>query len=134
MFALIWIFPFQNNEQLCVVRCLLKIDQSELVTYSWGNQNPLTGSNVGNVKNFSLKWIFPIQNNEQLCVGRCLSKIGQWEIHILGKTRIHYFRGVHKLRLQELAFFDHLPPSVYIFYGIKVYKKSIFWPPTPLLL
>ena len=34
--------------------------------------------------------------------------------------------GVHKLRLQDLAFFDHLPPSVYIFYGIKVYKKSIF--------
>ena len=23
-------------------------------------------------------------------------------------------------------FFDHLPPSVYIFYGIKVYKKLIF--------
>ena len=34
--------------------------------------------------------------------------------------------SVHKLRLQNLAFFDHLPPSVYIFYGIKVYKKSIF--------
>ena len=34
--------------------------------------------------------------------------------------------GVHKLRLQDLSFFDHLPPSVYIFYGIKVYKKSIF--------
>ena len=34
--------------------------------------------------------------------------------------------GVHKLRLQNLAFFDYLPPSVYIFYGIKVYKKSIF--------
>ena len=34
--------------------------------------------------------------------------------------------GVHKLRLQYLAFFDHLPPCVYIFYGIKVYKKSIF--------
>ena len=34
--------------------------------------------------------------------------------------------GIHKLRLQDLAFFDHLPPSVYIFYGIKVYKKSIF--------
>ena len=34
--------------------------------------------------------------------------------------------GVHKLRLQNLAFFDHLPPSVYIFYGMKVYKKSIF--------
>ena len=32
-------------------------------------------------------------------------------------------RGVHKLRLQDLAFFDYLPPSVYIFYGIKVYKK-----------
>ena len=24
-----------------------------------------------------------------------------------------------------MAFFDHLPPSVYIFYGMKVYKKSI---------
>ena len=35
-------------------------------------------------------------------------------------------RGVHKLRLQDLSFFDHLPPSVYIFYGIKVYKKLIF--------
>ena len=34
--------------------------------------------------------------------------------------------GVHKLRLQDLSFFDHLPPSVYIFYGIKVYKKLIF--------
>ena len=34
--------------------------------------------------------------------------------------------GVHKLRLQDLAFFDHLSPSVYIFYGINVYKKSIF--------
>ena len=30
------------------------------------------------------------------------------------------------LRLQDLSFFDHLPPSIYIFYGIKVYKKSIF--------
>ena len=29
--------------------------------------------------------------------------------------------GVHKLRLQDLAFFDHLPPSVYIFYVIHVY-------------
>ena len=41
--------------------------------------------------------------------------------------------GVHKLRLQHLAFFDHLPPSVYIFYGIKVYKKSIIlttYPPS----
>ena len=42
--------------------------------------------------------------------------------------------GVHKLRLQNLAFFDYLPPSVYIFDGMKVYKKFIFWPPTPLLL
>ena len=33
---------------------------------------------------------------------------------------------VHKLRLQDLSSFDHLRPSVYIFYGIKVYKKSIF--------
>jgi hypothetical protein len=31
------------------------------------------------------------------------------------------------------GFFDYLPPSVYIFYGMKVYKKSIFlttYPPT----
>ena len=34
--------------------------------------------------------------------------------------------GIHKLRLQDLAFFDPLPPSVYIFYGINVYKKWIF--------
>ena len=40
--------------------------------------------------------------------------------------RLSSLGGVHKLRLQNLAFFDHLPPSVYIFYGIKVYKKSIF--------
>ena len=34
---------------------------------------------------------------------------------------------VHKLRLQDgLAFFDHIPPFVYILYGMKVYKKSIF--------
>ena len=41
----------------------------------------------------------------------------------------------HKLHLQDLAFFDHLPPSVYIFYGIKVYKKAIFLTtyPTPLV-
>ena len=35
--------------------------------------------------------------------------------------------GVQKLYLQELSFFDHLPPSVYIFYGIKVCKKMIFF-------
>ena len=29
--------------------------------------------------------------------------------------------GVHKLRLQSLSLIHHLPPSVYIFYGIKVY-------------
>ena len=42
---------------------------------------------------------------------------------ILGYTKLG---GVQKLRLQNLAFFDHLTPSVYIFYGIKVYKKSLF--------
>ena len=36
-----------------------------------------------------------------------------------------YLRGVPKLRLQNLSFFDHLPPSIYILYGMKVYKKSI---------
>ena len=42
--------------------------------------------------------------------------------------------GVHKLRLQDLSFFDHLPPSVYIFYDVKVYKKSIFLTTYPPLL
>ena len=32
----------------------------------------------------------------------------------------------HKLRLQDLAFFEHLSSSVYIFYGVYVYKNSIF--------
>ena len=41
------------------------------------------------------------------------------------------WNGVLKLRLQDLAFFDHLPPSVYNFYGIKVYKKSIFFTTSP---
>ena len=38
-----------------------------------------------------------------------------------------YLGGVHKLCLQDLSFFDHLPPSVYIFFGIKVYKKINFF-------
>ena len=41
--------------------------------------------------------------------------------------------GNQSLRLQDLTFFDPLPPSVYIFYVIKVYKKlnflNIFLPP-----
>ena len=42
---------------------------------------------------------------------------------------MHSFKlgGVHKLGLQDLAFLTpYLPPSVYIFYGIKVNKKSTF--------
>ena len=35
------------------------------------------------------------------------------------------------LRLQDLSFFDHLTPSIYIFYGIKVYKKSILLTTSP---
>ena len=38
---------------------------------------------------------------------------------------IFQYGGVHKLRLQDLAFFDHLPPSVDIFYGMNIDKKSI---------
>ena len=41
---------------------------------------------------------------------------------------------VHNLRLQDLAFFDHLPPPFTFsnFYGIKVYNKSFFttYPPS----
>ena len=39
--------------------------------------------------------------------------------------------NVHKLRLQDLAFFDYLPPSINVFYGIKVYKKLIFFDHLP---
>ena len=35
-------------------------------------------------------------------------------------------RGRSQTTFTTFGFFDHLPPSVYIFYGIKVYKKSIF--------
>ena len=53
-----------------------------------------------------------------------------WSDHNL--TYLNPKGGVHKLRLQDLSFFYHLPPSVYIFYGIKVDKKLIFFrPPTP---
>ena len=55
-----------------------------------------------------------------------MEKNPDWKYYVQG--------GIHKLRLHNLAFFDHLPRSIYIFYGMKVYKKSIFWPPTPLLL
>ena len=35
--------------------------------------------------------------------------------------------GIHKLcTFTRFGFFDHLPPSVYVFYGINVYKKLIF--------
>ena len=50
----------------------------------------------------------------------------------LSKTLI---RGRSQTTFTKFGFFDQLPPSVYIFYGIKVYKKSIFlntYPP-PLL-
>ena len=46
--------------------------------------------------------------------------------NFITKTKKFQLGGVHKLRLQDLSFFDRLPPSVYIFYSIKVYKKLIF--------
>ena len=35
-------------------------------------------------------------------------------------------RGRSQTTFTKFGFFDHLPLSVYIFYGMKVYKKSIF--------
>ena len=52
----------------------------------------------------------------------------------LSKCHTIFLGGVHKLRLQDLAFFDHLPPSVYIFYGVNVYKKSIFLTTYPMAI
>ena len=33
--------------------------------------------------------------------------------------------GVHKLRLQNLSFFDHLPPSVYILKAVFLFDPAI---------
>ena len=60
------------------------------------------------------------------------------EVFFYSTEKMNWFeanrvRGIHKLRSQGLSFFDHLPSSVYIFHGIKVYKNSIFlttYPPT----
>ena len=39
-----------------------------------------------------------------------------------------YFKGSFTNYVDKiLAFFDHLPPSVDIFYGMNVYKKWTFW-------
>ena len=58
----------------------------------------------------------------------CKKLLKYWcfNVEIWQSEIILWYGGVHILRLQDLAFFDHLPPSVYIFYGIKVYKKFIF--------
>ena len=39
--------------------------------------------------------------------------------------------GVHKLRLQDLSFFDHLPPFVYIYYSIKSLQKFTIFDHVP---
>ena len=50
---------------------------------------------------------------------------------IMQKALLLSFWGLHKI----LAFFDHLPPSVDIFYFMNVDKKvDIFRPPTNLIL
>ena len=58
-----------------------------------------------------------------------------WEFFGLQGKKHFVDGGVHKLRLQDLSFLTTYPPSVYIFYGIKVYKKSIFFTtyPPPLV-
>ena len=45
------------------------------------------------------------------------------------KTRYAKFElgGHSQTTFTRFVFFDHLPPSLYIFYGIKVYEKLIFW-------
>ena len=44
----------------------------------------------------------------------------------LGLSRFVFRSGAFANYVYKIwLFFDHLPPSVYIFYGIKIYKKSI---------
>ena len=49
------------------------------------------------------------------------------------KKSLSQVRGRSQTTFTRFGFFDNLPPSVYIFYGINVYKKLIFlttYPPT----
>ena len=65
-----------------------------------------------------------------------LHRLGNWAalfefgvkqgLQMPGEKIVFALGGVRKLRLQNWAFFDHLPPSVYIFYGIKFTKSRFF--------
>ena len=46
----------------------------------------------------------------------------------------HGIWGRSQTTFTIFVFFDHIPPSVYISYGIKVYKKLIFLTTYPLLV
>ena len=62
-----------------------------------------------------------------------VSKI-EIEDYSFPKEKKRHKQKVHKLRLKDLAFFDHLPPFVNIFYGINVDKKWIFLDYLPMHL
>ena len=47
-------------------------------------------------------------------------------LNLIYWTQVFSIRGRSQTTFTRFGFFDHLPPSVYIFCGIKVYKKSIF--------
>ena len=55
---------------------------------------------------------------------KCASVLFTYVSPLSSKVRV-MLGGIHKLLLQVLTFFGHLPPSAYIFYGKKVYKKTI---------
>ena len=42
--------------------------------------------------------------------------------------------GRSETTFTRFGFFDHLPPCVYIFYGMNAYKKTIFLTTYPILL
>ena len=71
-------------------------------------------------------------NKRQFMSPACYSTVCSpqcFEIFLVGTCLYscqYLLGGVHKQHLQNLSFFDHLPSSVYIFYGIKVYKRLIF--------
>ena len=52
--------------------------------------------------------------------------------HVLELCCMYCLRGRSQTTFTKFGY--HLPPSVYIFYGIKVYKKSIFLTTYPLPL
>ena len=114
------------------------INYVHLSTYRLRTKN-LSSNFLNQIKNIILTWcsqfpfielqeiyrfrIFPVGLVRE-ADGSGILKILRWSFWIRGRSQTTFTRFGF--------FFDHLPPSVYIFYGIKVYKKVNFFDDLPL--